>query len=82
MSFFTGFSFYLPIFDKDQPISDKNHPEVAIGWFIGETGRFIGVPSFHCSFVVSGAFQPNFTDFCRILPKFSKTVGIGDVRFS
>jgi hypothetical protein len=75
MSFFTVFSFYLPIFDKDQPISDKNRPEVAIGWFIG-------VPSFHCSSIVSGAFRPNFTDFRRILPKFSKTIGIGDVRFS
>jgi hypothetical protein len=26
--FFTVFSFYLPIFDKNQPVSDINHPKI------------------------------------------------------
>jgi hypothetical protein len=36
---------------------------------------------FHCSSVVSGAFWLNFPNFHQILLIFSKTDGIGDVRF-
>jgi hypothetical protein len=31
--FFTVFSFHLPIFDKNRPGSDKNHPKIAIPVF-------------------------------------------------
>jgi hypothetical protein len=76
--FFTGFSFHLSIFNKNQPVFDKNWPEIAtlIFWktdqfikqtdrFIDKIGRFISVFGFHCFSVVSDTFRPNFSDFFK-----------------
>jgi hypothetical protein len=80
--FFMVFSFHLPIFDKNRPISDKIHPKITTPIFKKNRPIF-GLPSFHCSSVVSGVFRPNFFfKFHQFLLNFSKTDRISEVWFS
>jgi hypothetical protein len=77
------FSFHLLNFDKNQPVFDKNRPELATPVF-GKTGRFIsetGRISVFSVFTVPPSSSVRFdriflifVDFCRI---FLKTDGIG-----
>jgi hypothetical protein len=68
--FFTVFSFYLPNFSKNRPISDKNPPEIATPIF-RKTGRisvfrvFTVTPLFLVSFGHFFQFLPNFNEFLK-----------------
>jgi hypothetical protein len=86
--FFTVFSFHVQNFGKNRLVSGKNRPELDTSVF-GKTRKPADLsvkpatfPGFHCSSVISGAFRPNFPNFHHFLPNFSKTDGIGEVRFS
>jgi hypothetical protein len=76
--FFTGFSLYLPIFNKNRPVSGTNRLKIAYR----PNRPIYRCSRFHCSSVVFGAFRLNFFDFHRLLPNFSKTNIIHDIRFS
>jgi hypothetical protein len=78
---FHVFSFHLPNFDKNQPVSDKDRLGLTTPVFRKNQPHF-SVFGFHRSSVVSGAFRSNFADFHRFLLNFSKTDGIGEIRFS
>jgi hypothetical protein len=76
--FFTVFSFHLPIFDKKWPIFGKNRPDIATPFFLKNRPIYRSNRPiyrcywFHCSSVISGVFRPNFPNFRRFLPIFSK----------
>ena len=52
----------------NRPVNRPNRPET-------------GKPDFHYSFLNETWIRPNSTDFCRILPVFTKTGGTGGWRF-
>jgi hypothetical protein len=86
--FFTVFSFHLPIFCKNHPVSGKIRPESPrrfsgkTGWFIGETGRISVFPVFTVPLSSLVHFSQIFLNFTDFFSNFTKTDGIGQIRFS
>jgi hypothetical protein len=76
---FHGFSSHLLNFDKNQPVSDKDRPELATPIF-RKTGRISVFPVFtvpSSSLVHFGRIFLIFTDFCRIFQKPTGSVRSG-----
>jgi hypothetical protein len=74
---FTVFSFHLPIFSKNHPVSDKIRPEIVTSIF-EKTGRFIGETSRISVFPVFTAPPPSSICFGRIFHVFAEFFEISD----